>query len=93
LTLEAELLLLDEPTTNLDPGNAALIEAIINEVRGQRRTMMILVLHNVAQTNRLADRTAMLFSGKIIVVIEGENILENLRDLRAQAYIAGIFPA
>ncbi len=92
LILEPELLLLDEPTANLDPSNAALIEAIINEVRGKRRTTIILVSHNVSQASRLADRTAMIFSGKVIEVVEGENILESAHDARTRAYIEGTFP-
>ena len=92
LVLEPELLLLDEPTANLDPSNAASIEAIINEVRGQRKTTIILVSHNVSQANRLADRTAMIFSGKSIEVVEGENILEKAKDSRTRAYIEGTFP-
>jgi tungstate transport system ATP-binding protein len=92
LILEPEILLLDEPTANLDPGNAALIEAIINEVRGLRKTTIILVSHNVSQANRLADRSAMIFSGKIIEVVEGENLLKNIKDPRALAYIEGTFP-
>jgi len=92
LVLEPELLLLDEPTANLDPSNAATIEAIINEVREQRKTMIILVSHNVSQANRLADRTAMIFSGKIIEVVEGEDILRDANDPRTQAYIEGTFP-
>jgi tungstate transport system ATP-binding protein len=92
LVLEPELLLLDEPTANLDPSSAALIEAIISDVRGKRERTIILVSHNVSQASRLADRTAMIFSGKIIEVVEGENILETAQDPRTRAYIEGTFP-
>jgi tungstate transport system ATP-binding protein len=92
LILEPDLLLLDEPTANLDPSNAALIETIINELRGKRKSTILLVSHNVSQALRLADRTLVIFSGECIEVIEGENFLESAKDPRTKSYIQGTFP-
>lgn len=92
LVLEPDLLLLDEPTANLDPSNAALIETIINEIRGKRKSTILLVSHNVSQALRLADRTLVIFSGECIEIIEGENLLESAKDPRTRSYIQGTFP-
>ena len=89
--MKPDLFLLDEPTMNLDPFNAALIETIINELGGKSKSTILLVTHNVSQAHRLADRSLVIFSGKCIEVIEGENLLESAKAPRTRSYIQGTF--
>ncbi len=89
LVLQPDVLLLDEPTANLDPYNASLIEAIIREVRGEGKTTVVLVSHNVHQTVRLADRAGMLFSGELIEVLDAGRMLDEITDPRTRAFVDG----
>jgi tungstate transport system ATP-binding protein len=61
LVLEPELLLLDEPTANLDPNSAASIEDIIRGFAG--KTTIVLATHNMQQCQKLANRVAVLIKG------------------------------
>jgi tungstate transport system ATP-binding protein len=65
IVVEPELLLLDEPTANLDPKSSAKIEELILDLVLQGITV-IMATHNMAQCQRLADRVAVLMQGKIL---------------------------
>lgn len=65
LITEPELLLLDEPTANLDPRNTSIIEEIISHVNREGKTTIIMTTHNMSQAENLADRIAFLNDGKI----------------------------
>ena len=92
LVLDPDVLLLDEPTANLDPYNAGLIEDIIQAVRERGTSTIVLVSHNVAQAIRLADRVAVVFDGKIAELVEAEGFLDKYKDSRTKAYIEGEIP-
>lgn len=63
LVLEPELLLLDEPTANLDPKSAASIDRLIRGL--SRGTTVIMATHNMLQCRRLADRVAVIREGRL----------------------------
>ena len=64
LVTQPDVLLLDEPTANLDPSNVRIIESII-EAENQRSGMtVVLVTHNIFQARRIAHRTALLWAGR-----------------------------
>jgi len=65
LAVEPELLFLDEPTANLDPPSALLIEEVIRRAN-RRGTTVLLASHNIGQVRRLADRAALLVEGRIV---------------------------
>jgi len=81
LVLEPELLLLDEPTANLDPKSAASIDRIIQDISGQKTTV-IMATHNMRQCQRLAHRVAMLKGGRLAGWGRPEDIFsqEHLRE-------------
>jgi len=87
LVLEPELLLLDEPTANLDPSNAANVEEAIKKIRGN--TTVVFATHNLFQAKRLSDRLAFISDG--ILVEEGlsEDIFRNPGDRRTKDFING----
>jgi len=68
LITEPELLLLDEPTANLDPRNVSIVEEALSRVNRERRTTMIVATHNMLQAENLAHRVAVLNEAKIEMI-------------------------
>jgi len=88
LAIEPGVLLLDEPTANLDPYNVRLIEGMIRDQR-ERGVTMVLVTHQVFQARRLADRTALLLNGRLIEEAPTGELLDSPRDARTRAFLNG----
>jgi len=63
---EPELLLLDEPTANLDPALASRIESLITDISQHHNTTIIIATHDMSQGQRLADRAGVLLNGEIL---------------------------
>jgi len=61
-----EVLLLDEPTANLDPENTRRVEAVIDEYRRVRRAVVVWVSHDRAQVERVADRYCVVEAGHLV---------------------------
>jgi len=68
LALDTEVLLLDEPTANIDPKNVSIIEDTLSWVNKEKKTTMVIATHNMFQTETLAKRAALLLEGKIVKV-------------------------
>jgi tungstate transport system ATP-binding protein len=62
---EPEVLLLDEPTANLDPVSASRIESLIADIAHRHNTTIIMATHDMSQGQRLADRVGVLLNGEI----------------------------
>jgi tungstate transport system ATP-binding protein len=65
IALEPEMLLLDEPTLNLDPRNVAIIESVISDLNRERKTTIILSTHNMLEARELASQVAVLRDGEL----------------------------
>jgi molybdopterin-binding protein len=65
LVLKTDLLLLDEPTANLDPKNAGIVEEVIAEVNSTMKTTIIIATHNMFQAKTFPKRVALINEGKI----------------------------
>jgi tungstate transport system ATP-binding protein len=89
LVLRPDVLLLDEPTANLDPYNVALIESIVREQNARLGVTVVLVTHNVFQARRLAGRVGLLLNGKLIEVAPTADFFERPRDPRTAAFVKG----
>lgn len=89
MVIEPEVLLLDEPTANLDPYNVGLIEDIVADLNRKRGTTIVLVTHNVFQAKRLAHRVALLLEGKVVEVAPVRDFFEAPRDPRTAAFVRG----
>ncbi len=61
------LLFLDEPTTGLDPQVRAEIHALLEELRNEKRTIL-LTTHYIEEAERLCDRVAIVDQGRIIAI-------------------------
>ena len=68
LVTRPEVLLLDEPTANLDPVNTELIENLIRRIHQRFHTTIILSTHDMIQGQRLADRIGVIMDGRIAQV-------------------------
>jgi len=66
LATRPSLLLLDEPTANLDPDGAALVRSAIGRVLADRETTLVLVEHRVAEALGLVDRVVVLGDGGVV---------------------------
>ena len=75
LALNTKLLLLDEPTANLDPKNVSIIEETISRVNREFNTTIIMATHNLFQAETLTNRVALLLGGKMAQVGAPQEIL------------------
>jgi len=89
MVVAPQVLLLDEPTANLDPYNVGLIEGIVADLNRRKGTTIVLVTHNVFQAKRLAHRVALLLEGKIIEVATTEQFFSSPSDPRTLAFVRG----
>lgn len=89
MVLQPDVLLLDEPTANLDPYNVGLIEDIVQALNREQGTTLVLVTHNVFQAKRLAHRVALLLEGQIVEVSDVETFFGSPRDPRTAAFVRG----
>ena len=60
------LLLLDEPTTGLDPKSKQDVQTFIEDIRNERNAVIVLTTHDMAEAERLCDRIAIIDNGKFI---------------------------
>ena len=65
LVLKTNLLLLDEPTANLDPKNAGILEEVIATVNREMKTTIVIATHNMFQAKTLPTRIALINDGRI----------------------------
>ena len=65
LIIKPDLLLLDEPTANLDPRNLSIVEEVLSWTNRENNTTIIMATHNMSQAETLANRAALLIEGKI----------------------------
>jgi molybdopterin-binding protein len=66
IAIEPEVLLLDEPTANLDPVSTAKIEELISDIIQRYQTTILMATHDMSQGQRLAGRVGMLLNGEIL---------------------------
>ncbi len=65
LILKTKLLLLDEPTANLDPRNASIIEEAIQTINREQKTTIVMATHNMFQAKSLPTRVALIDDGRM----------------------------
>lgn len=88
LAYEPAFLLLDEPTSDLDPRNTAVIEEAIGKA-SDRDIGVVVATHDMHQARRIADRVAVLLGNRITEVGPPEDIFEDPDDDRTRQFIAG----
>ena len=88
LAARPALLLLDEPTTSLDPQATAAIEALIRKVAGEG-VKVVLVTHDRDQARRMAGEIVFLHHGRIAEQGGAAGFFDQPQSPEAQAYLAG----
>jgi len=89
LAVEPEILLMDEPTSSLDPVSTKRIENLILKLK--KDYTIIIVTHNVHQAIRVADYVIFLYMGKLIESGAVKEIFQKPKHPKTQAYIKGEF--
>ncbi len=78
LVNDPALLFLDEPTTGLDPQVRAEIHGLLEQLRGEKRTIL-LTTHYIEEAERLCDRVAIIDQGRIIALDTPRNLQQASR--------------
>lgn len=89
LVVKPDVLLLDEPTANLDPYNVGLIEDILQKNNAARGTTVVLITHNVFQAQRIAQRTGLLVNGKLVEIAPTALFFEAPVEQATRDFVAG----
>ncbi|HEY1913972.1 MAG TPA: phosphate ABC transporter ATP-binding protein [Streptosporangiaceae bacterium] len=89
LAIQPEVLLLDEPTSSLDPVATESIEALLRTL--VPNISVVIVTHNLAQARRVADRTVFLNKGRLVEVGETKQVFENPAQEETAHYVTGRF--
>ena len=89
LVLEPSILLLDEPTANLDPAHVARVEEVIGEFQSVRGMTVVWATHNLFQARRVSQWVMLLLEGNVIEVSENTAFFANPQDTRTAAFIQG----
>jgi phosphate transport system ATP-binding protein len=89
ISVDPEVLLMDEPCSALDPIATARIEALMEELK--ESLCIVIVTHSMQQAARVSQRTAFFHLGKLVEVDETAKIFTNPTDVRTQDYVTGRF--
>lgn len=89
LVLQPDVLLLDEPTANLDPAHVALVEQVIREESLARRMTIVWATHNLFQARRVAQRVALMLDGRIVEIQPAEPFFDSPNDPRTRDFVSG----
>jgi len=88
LAYDPDVLLLDEPTSDLDPRNTAVVERAVAAAR-DRGIAVVVATHDMHQAERVADRVAVLLDGRITETAPADVLFENPSDDRTRQFISG----
>lgn len=83
-----EVLMMDEPTANLDPAATQMIEDIVRDVAAQG-TKVLFVTHDIGQARRLADDVVFLHQGRLSEHSPAPDFFDTPQNDAARAYLAG----
>jgi tungstate transport system ATP-binding protein len=80
LALEPDILLLDEPSANLDPRSASIVESVITRANQELNTTIIMASHNMTQARQLASKVATLQDGVLVGIGNSSDIFGKYSD-------------
>ena len=89
LALEPEVIVLDNPTSGLDPLSTGVVEESLFDLK--QRYTIIVVPHSVQQAARVADWAGFLLDGELVEVSEAGKLFASPQDQRTEDYITGRF--
>ena len=86
--LEPDVLFLDEPTANLDPGSTAEVEIIIQEIK-KSGTKIVMTTHDLGQARRLGGDIIFLYEGTLKEHSPAEKFFDSPETKEARAFLNG----
>jgi tungstate transport system ATP-binding protein len=89
--LGPEVLFLDEPTANLDPGATREVETLIGQIRAGG-TKIVMTTHNLGQAKRLGDEILFLSQGRLVERSPVDRFFNKPASAEAEAFIRGELP-
>lgn len=89
LSFRPKLLLLDEPTANVDPSTTAEIEQMLRMINEKEGTTVMLITHNLVQARRLCREVLFMDKGKVVEYGEGEKILRAPEHELTKRFVTG----
>ena len=89
IAMEPEVILMDEPTSSLDPIATAKVEELIQALKTE--FTIIIVTHSMQQAARISDETAFFLSGELIEMNATKKLFQLPKDKRTEDYITGRF--
>jgi phosphate transport system ATP-binding protein len=89
LSIEPEIILMDEPCSALDPIATSKIEALMRQLK--EAYTVVLVTHNLQQAARVSDMTAFMYIGEVIEFGNTMDIFEDPQKELTEKYITGKF--
>lgn len=89
LTVEPEVLLLDEPCSALDVKSSSVIERMLVQLK--ERYTIVIVTHNIAQARRISDHVAFLFGGRLVEFGTTAQIFSEPREEQTRDFLEGIY--
>jgi phosphate transport system ATP-binding protein len=89
IAVEPEVLLMDEPTSAIDPVATAKIEELVHSLKS--RFTIVIVTHNMQQAARVSDDTAFFYEGRIVESGPTKQMFTKPREQQTEDYITGRF--
>lgn len=89
IAAQPEVLLMDEPTSAIDPVGTLKIEELMDRLR--RTFTIVIVTHNMQQASRISDVTAFFYRGRIVEVGPTKQIFQNPKNKQTEDYVSGRF--
>ncbi len=89
LVFKPEILLLDEPTANLDPGNIEIIERMVAKYTEEEQPGVVWITHNHFQAKRVGHRICLIDEGTIVEINDKNTFFENPRHQTTKDFLAG----
>jgi phosphate transport system ATP-binding protein len=89
LAVEPEVLLMDEPTSSLDPQSTTRIEELMSDLKNQ--VTIVIVTHNMQQASRVSDYTAFFYVGDLIEFNPTDKVFTKPDHQHTEDYITGRF--
>jgi tungstate transport system ATP-binding protein len=87
--LQPEVLLLDEPTANLDPANVELLETMIRDLNCKHGTTILMVTHNLFQARRLAHDVLFLYQGQLLESGSAQQVFNTPANEYTRSFVEG----
>jgi len=89
LVFKPSLLMLDEPTANIDPSSIAVMEEMIKKINNESKTTVIMITHNLHQAKRLCREVVFMHKGNVVEYGQTGKVISQPQSPVTKAFIQG----